>query len=379
MTRRVGVWSIWMLWLGFAVTSCVPPDPPIPENPPCIKSIDPAPKAGSLLKRENVRFVVTFSKEIEPNTLTVDENNATAYLVSGEIDNLFISDMESPPLIDSRAARLVRLKLDARVVGAGKEAHTALTITPLETLQGDTVYYLVLTRKVRDKLIALEEGRFSGSRPLNFCPDDQGLWRGSLDEFKAGRTERFAFRTEAAPPRTGDPKIVEVMASPPSSISNGEYVEVINAHASESMNLCGLSLGKDPISVENARKIVPFDPTGSCRLLNPGERAVIIEPDYDKVANPYKIPSQVALFTTELSPGSRTTTLFSGNLSASDSVILWDESNRIQHIEPQNVAGGDWPSGKSLEKCNVNGNNDSNNWKPSKDIGTPGQPPSGCP
>lgn len=379
MTLVRSVWSVVMLGFGWLLMSCNPPDHPTPENPPCLSELTPAPKSGFLLKRENVQFKVTFSKEIEPATLSVEESKSTIYLVAGEIDDTFISDMESPPLIDSRKSRLVRLKLDAQVTGSGSKARTELTITPLEVLQGDTIYYLVITKQVRDRLIALDEGRFSGSRPINFCQDEQGLWRGSLDEFKAGRTERFEFRTEAAPPRTGIPKVVEVMASPPSAIGGGEYVEILNAHPTETLNLCGFLLGKDPNSVENARKIAPFDVNGTCRPLNPGERAVVIESDYDKTANPYKIPNNVPLFTTILSTGSRTTTLFSGNLTSSDPVILWDESNRIQYIDPQNVANGDWPSSKSLEKCNPDGANDSSNWKPSKDVGTPGQPPSGCP
>ncbi|TNE51304.1 MAG: hypothetical protein EP343_04220 [Deltaproteobacteria bacterium] len=375
---RVGVWFLIILGLGMGVTHCAPPDPPTPENPPCLEKLDPAPAANFTLKREGAVFKVTFSKLIQLDTLSIGENNSTVYLVSGEIDNAFISDMESPPLIDSRKSRLVKLKIEAQDVGD----KTELTATALDVLQGDSTYYFVITRKVRDRLVDVGEGRFNGARALNFCADDQGIWRGSLDEFKAGRTEIFEFRTEPAPPRTGTPKIVEVMASPPTEVSsNGEYVEIINAHPSEPLDLCGLALGKDSASNSSARVIVPFDPDGSCRPLQAGERGVVIEPDYDKAANVYKIPGNVQLFTVVLSSGSRSTTLFSGNLSSTDSVVLWDGTDRLQSIDPQTVAGGDWPSsGKSLEKCNPDGANDTNNWKVSE-TGSAGQTPNSkdCP
>ncbi len=377
---RFCVWSLIFSWVGLVVMSCVPPEPPAPENPPCLLGLIPAPKAGTTLKRENLIFKVTFSKLIEPGTLSVADDKATVYLISGELDSTFLSDMESPPLADSRKSRAVKLSLVTKEVGSGSKKRTELTIRALEVLQGDSTYYLVITRKVRDKLIALSEGRFSGSRPLNFCPDKEGIWRGSLTEFKAGRTERFEFRTEPAPPKTGSPKIVEVMVSPKSDIKGGEYVEIINAPGNGTLDLCGFVLSKDPNNAAAGRKIVPFDENGKCRPLKEGERAVVIEPDYNKAGNPYQIPSGTALYTTVLSSGNRSTTLLSGNIGSGDSIVLFDEGNRVEWINPQLVAGGGWPdAAKSLEKCKVDGPNDATNWKVSK-TGTPGKSPNAtCP
>lgn len=375
---RAGVWFLIILWFGMVVVGCEPPEPPTPENPPCLEKLEPAPGNGVVLKREGAVFTVTFSKLIQNDTLSIGENNATVYLVSGELDNAFISDMESPPLIDSRKSRLVKLKLDIKDVGD----KTQLTATALDVLQGDSTYYFVLTRKIRDRITNVGEGRFNGARALNFCADEQGIWNGSLDEFKSGRTETFEFRSEPAPPRTGTPRIVEVMASPPTEVStNGEYIEVINAHPSEPLDLCGLAIGKDPASSASARKIVPFEESGSCRPLQAGERGIIIEPDYDKNANFYQIPNNVQLFTVVLSSGNRSTTLFTSNLSSTDKVVLWDGTDRLQSIDPQTVAGGDWPSGgKSMEKCNPDGPNDGSNWK-ANEKGTAGKAPASgtCP
>lgn len=354
--QRAIIGGLCALLGGLLLLGCEPPPPPAGENPPCL--LEEAPKQGATIPRENATFRLTFSKKLEPSTVSEE----TIYLIRDEIDLSFLRNLESTSAVtESRLPRLVPLEI--KVDGADPNKYI---ITPKATLRGDSTYQLVLTRRLRDALVDLGENRFSGSRPLNRCADsDTKIWTGSVDDYKSGFSVILSYLTEPEPPRPGAPRITEVMANPPTG--QAEFIEITNIHASESLDLCGLSLGDGG----SAREIKSFS-GGACPKIAPGGRAVILEPDYDTKGNPYKIPSGVAMLTVSGS----TTTLFSGGLSSGEPVQLLNGDDLLEQLSPSTISGGVWPgSGKSLEKCDVKGSStDPNNWGESVDSGgTPGK------
>jgi hypothetical protein len=348
-----------------SIFGCFPPEHPDLENPPCIVNLMPDPKPK--LRRENAEFVMIFSKQLEPTT--VHEDNI--YLIKDPIDRTFLRDIESPPILESRRERLVPLEIKFEDIEDAGGKRTKVTARALNTLQGDSIYQFVLTKNLRDKLVELTEFRRTGLRPLNKCPDENGIWRGLLDEYRAGRSDIFQFETEPAPPPSGLARIVEVMSTP--NIANGEYVEIANAHKSENLTICGMFLNNN----KTPREITAFQGR-QCRDLKPGELAVIIEPDYNIHLNEYKIPNEVLLLTTKGS----TSTLLSDGLSSGDTIMLYRGNDLAQMVSPGEVTTGNWPSKKSLEKCVADGKDDRSNWQISNGEfsgGTPGRPnPNTC-
>lgn len=357
---RKGIFAL-VCMVCCSLAACEPPAPPELDNPPCLSG-PIAPQQGATIPRIGGTFRLDFSKLLEPTTLSED----TIYLVRDEMEQGFLANLESTSAVtESRAARLVPLEIKASEVQVNGKPATRLEITPKITLRGDSVYQLVLTRRIRDKLVELSENRRTGSRPLNRCADKTtGVWSGSVDDYKKGFSVILKYNTEPEPPRPGAPRIVEIMASPPSG--KAEYVEIQNVHASESLDLCGLLLSDG----SSSREIKPFTGT-ACPKIAPGKLAVILEPDYDIKGNPYKIPSGVVLLTTKGS----STTLLTGGLSSGEPVQLLQGEDLLEQVTPSEVAGGVWPSGKSFEKCDSKGKNDASNWTESADAsgGSPGR------
>ncbi len=347
MKKRVLILSLSIIFLTSA-WNCFPPEHPAPENPPCLKEVNP--KRSDTIPRKNLQITLKFSKPLEPSTV----NSETIYLVEGEVDLTFLRDLESPPVSEYRLERLVPLDIQLSDDG------TTVTVKAKKVLRGDTIYQLVLTRKIKDKLVKLSENRSTGLRPLNFCPNREGIWEGSLDDYKRGRSIIITYTTEPEPPRPGTPKISEVMATP--SVQNGEYVEIANAHKSQSLDICGLFLSDG----QSTREIIPF-PGRKCPKIPPGRVGVILEPDYNFGSNPYKIPSGTPVFTTKGS----SSTLLSGGLSSGEPVQLLQGQDMLEEVSPSKVTSGSWPSGKALEKCDINGPNDSSNWTAT--AGSPGR------
>ncbi len=352
--------TILMVLFLFLLGSChLLPEHPEPEFPPCVK--ETTPKANSVINYQGQFFKVTFSKELEERTLTTEY----IYLVQGVVDYYFLRDLESTtPISSTRLPLLVPIKI--KKLSKEGEA-TILEITPQVKLKGDTLYSLVLTRGIRDKLRQLDGNRRTGSRPLNVCPDSQGNWPGEVEDYKKGQSKIITYRTKPEPPRGGIPRIVEVMATPPSGLKNGEYVEIFNADPKKSLQLCGLFLGDSSTSAP--REIISFKKGAPCKEIPPNGLGVIVEPDYSMSANPYHIPSSALLFTTKGS-----TTLLSGGISSGESVLILQNDDVLEKIDPNVVSDGNWPSGKSLEKCKANAPNNPSYWKPSKQAtgGTPG-------
>ena len=341
-----------------------PPEHPTPENPPCLESSTP--QGGATLTVTQIPTIkVKFSKELEPKTTTTE----FIYLVQGDVDYSFLRDLETPSSITS--TRLPFLTPITIKTVSAPGAATELEITPIDSLRGSSTYTLVFTLNVRDKLQELGENKRTGSRPLNVCPDANGNWPGEVENYKRGESQVIIFQTEPEPPRTGIPRINEVMASPPSAISSkGEYVEIYNADKSGDLDMCGLFIR----NAENTpREIIAFAKgVTKCPTIKPGGYGVIMEPDYDMTANVYKIPSGVPMYTTRSSSGS---TLVSGGLSATQSVTISQGTEDVVSVSPIIVsASGTWPSSVSLEKCDPNGANQSSNWAESTSTtgGTPG-------
>ena len=210
-------------------------------------------------------------------------------------------------------------------------------------------------------------GRDKQSRPLNRCPDANGISVSDVGSYKTGLSYTATFSTQSSP---GEPRIVEVQANQP--VSNGRFIEVINlSSAKGALNLASYTLSGGG----KARTIRFLSGNGGEPSIKPGERAVIVEPDYDLAGNPLNIPSSVPIFTTNGS----TSTMVDGGMSGK-SVVSLRKSNGdvVDSVSPGDVSDGEWPKDKSMEKCDPAKGNNKSNWKASSDSnGTPGKT-NGC-
>jgi hypothetical protein len=344
---RLAVGLLLLSWLGLG-TSCFPPDHPEPDHPPCVKSVNPT--AGQKLPLGS-SFTLTFSKELSSESTT----NEFIFLVDGTLSFLEQRDLESP---DSVSQSLQNRIVSADItVTSGKGEATVLKITPQRPLLGDRTYTLLVTRGTRDKQ----------SRPLNRCPDANGISVADVGSYKTGLSYMATFTTQSSP---GEPRIVEVQANQP--VSNGRFVEVINlSSAKGALNLASYTLSGGG----KARTIRFLGGNGGEPSIKPGERAVIVEPDYDRAGNPLNIPSSVPIFTTNGS----TSTMVDGGMSGKSVVSLRKANGDVvDSVSPGDVSDGEWPKDKSMEKCDPAQGNNKSNWKASSDSnGTPGKT-NGC-
>ena len=86
----------------------------------------------------------------------------------------------------------------------------------------------------------------------------------------------------------------------------------------------------------------------------------------------HNIPAAVAIYTTKGS----TTTFVNGGLSSGEVLYLYENPESIlEQLSPREITSGNWPSRKSLEKCDPDGPNDPDNWRVSTDPAdaTPGR------
>jgi len=342
--------ALALLAFSIAGLHCKPLDHPPLDFPPCLEESKPA--AGKQLP-VNPTFQLTFSKKLEDDSIKSD----SIFLVRGEVDPLFLRDLESPPVTETRAKLLALINISPSDSGD----KTVLTIKPKEPLQPDSPYTLVLTKNIRDKLISLSEFRTTGNRPLNQCKDANGIWNGGLSSYKTGVSQVLSFRSE---PRKGKAKIVEVMAAPPSDKKNGKYIEIINNHASETLDLRGLLIDNGSGAPRELRYL-----RGGGPLVKPKGRAVIVEPDYSLTVDPHGLSKTGASIYT----AGTSTTLVSGGLQTSEPVFLMaNQDTVLDQVSPEAVSGdGKWPTGKAYEKCNPDGKNTQSNWK--ETAGSPGR------
>jgi hypothetical protein len=105
---------------------------------PCINSVSPS----------NVSFTdpiqIFFSESLDEDTIVTD----TAFLVEGVVDEAFLADADSPPLTASRR-ELLHPTLLSLAPFAGSEKASVI-IAPLEPLEKQTLYTLVLSSDIRD-------------------------------------------------------------------------------------------------------------------------------------------------------------------------------------------------------------------------------------
>jgi Big-like domain-containing protein len=84
---------------------------------------------------------LVFSEALDASSVVAD----TVVIVAGEIDQGFRSDLDNPPLGDTRAARVLPVHLS--IAGDGERVHVA----PAAPLQPKTAYTLAVSRAVRDR------------------------------------------------------------------------------------------------------------------------------------------------------------------------------------------------------------------------------------
>jgi hypothetical protein len=96
----------------------------------------------------NVSFTdpvqIFFSESLDADTIIKD----TAFLVKGVVDEAFLADADGPPLTASRRELLHPTLLTLAPFGGNENA--AVSIAPLEPLEKQTLYTLVLSSSIRD-------------------------------------------------------------------------------------------------------------------------------------------------------------------------------------------------------------------------------------
>ena len=96
----------------------------------------------------NVSFTdpvqIFFSESLDPDTIIKD----TAFLVKGTVDEAFLADADGPPLTASRRELLHPTLLSLAPFGGNDDA--SVIIAPLEPLEKQTLYTLVLSSSIRD-------------------------------------------------------------------------------------------------------------------------------------------------------------------------------------------------------------------------------------
>lgn len=98
--------------------------------------------AGPLIDT-TATFTVTFSETITSERIT-EETHHVALAERVEVTEAFITDIDNPPLIDSRVDDTVPVTLD------WSDDELSLTVTPTLALRPGTPYALVISRDVRD-------------------------------------------------------------------------------------------------------------------------------------------------------------------------------------------------------------------------------------
>jgi hypothetical protein len=99
--------------------------------------------AGPLIDT-TAAFTVTFSEPITSERVS-DETGHVALAERIEVDDAFLSDIDNPPLIDSRLDDVVPITL------TWSDDDLSLTVTPTLALRPGTPYALVISRDVRDQ------------------------------------------------------------------------------------------------------------------------------------------------------------------------------------------------------------------------------------
>lgn len=130
-------------------TGCRPTDDDDDDIPPRVLGVDPSTPVVPV----SARFRVTFSEELNDKTVGSDPTSDDLSVVlaprfngSGDLllNDAFLSDLDNPPLSESRQDDLVAV--DVALV----DGDTALEVTPRAALLPGTAYTLVIGSEIRD-------------------------------------------------------------------------------------------------------------------------------------------------------------------------------------------------------------------------------------
>ncbi|MCX7874969.1 MAG: lamin tail domain-containing protein, partial [Melioribacteraceae bacterium] len=145
--------------------------------------------------------------------------------------------------------------------------------------------------------------------------------------------------------------------------NNGEFIEIYNTSATQSINLTGYKIKYYTSTADNLVSFI------GGMILEPGKFAVIIENDYDYINGIYKniIPADAIVI--KISDASFGTSGMANTTSRDVSLI--DPSNNVVDLY---VYSADNNPGISDEKFVLSKNNEASNWRNSTQInGTPGK------
>jgi len=184
-----GTLLLGTLLLGTLLLGACPQVPDLDQDPPRIVSVEPE---GPIVPTQTA-FVITFSEPLNPATVIRDDDGETVVLAEREqVTDAFITDISSPPLIDSRKDDIVPAEVELSA------DNTQVVLTPLVPLLPGTAYTLLVSRDVRDASGNPIFGGVSGARetfrfdvvtddgPPNLIADDL-----SADGLVAPNRKRF--------------------------------------------------------------------------------------------------------------------------------------------------------------------------------------------
>jgi hypothetical protein len=113
---------------------------------------------------------IFFSEGLDPSTVV----NDTAFLVKGPLDDAFLADADSPPLLESRREQLHPVTLTLGPFAG--EDNASVLIAPTQPLEKQTLYTLVLSSAIRDTNGAplVDPLGLANSFPFTFTTGNQG-------------------------------------------------------------------------------------------------------------------------------------------------------------------------------------------------------------
>lgn len=125
--------------VGVALLAACGPPNAVDLDPPRVVEVVPA---GPIVETDAV-FTIRFSEEMAVQRV-LDGQDMVVLVPASEVDDAFLSDIGSPPLIDSRRARTVPSTLEFASDGL------SLTFAPSASLAPGTAYSLIVSEDVRD-------------------------------------------------------------------------------------------------------------------------------------------------------------------------------------------------------------------------------------
>lgn len=180
---RALAFAVGALTIGASVCACELGDPDKDRTPPRVIAVSPADPIVPV----TTRFAVTFSEPLDASTVDADPRSETLTVVLAPRDvvtDAFISDLNNPPLIESRQDDVVVIDVEVSA------RNTVLEVDP-GRLQANTAYVLLLGSNLRDP----------AQNPL-------------VDAVGIKATFRYDFTTDAGPPEVRSTDIGTGLVAP---------------------------------------------------------------------------------------------------------------------------------------------------------------------